>query len=178
MCIVIDANVLGKVFDRNNVDHARFKPVCEWVVDGSGSVVFGGSKYLKELGSGKYLKLFTELKKVRRAVEIPKKEVDDRARELKAIVRDENFDDEHIVAIVGLSKCRLVCTDDERLLPYLKRKDLYPQGVRVPKVYRSTTDRQHCVDRLLVGICPKRNQMTRRERKPKNRPRVPTNAWR
>jgi hypothetical protein len=139
MCLVIDENVISKVFDRKNAQHNRFKPVKVWVTTGTGSVIYGRTKYLKELGKGKYLGLFTELVKMRRAVKVETKLVDDRALMLKAKVPDEEFDDEHIVAIVGVSRCCLVCTDDTRSIPYLRRKDLYPPGVRVPQIYRSAS---------------------------------------
>lgn len=132
MCLIIDANTIGKVFDPNNVEHSRFAPVSIWVVSGSGSVIYGGTKYLKELGKGKYLGLFTELLKARRAVVIDRKAVDDLASALKAQVPDKDFDDEHIVALVVLSRACLVCTDDKKSIPYLKRRDLYPPGVQVP----------------------------------------------
>src|ERR1022692_3881693 len=132
MCLVIDENVIGKVFDRRNVQHARFKPVKDWVTTGAGSVIYGGTKYLKELGDGRYLGLFTELLRMRRAIKVDKQAVDDRARALKVEVPDREFDDEHIVALVGISRCCVVCTDDKNAIPYLRRRDLYPPGVKVP----------------------------------------------
>ena len=49
MCLVIDANSIGKVFDKRNAAHGRFKPVYLWVMNGDGSVIFGGSRYLKRV---------------------------------------------------------------------------------------------------------------------------------
>jgi hypothetical protein len=172
MCVVIDANVIGKVFDPHSAEHARFKPIALWVTAGNGSVIYGGTKYMKELGGGRYLSLFKELGTARRAVVVGTKDVDDRARELKELVPDAEFDDEHLVALVGISKCCLVCTDDLKFLPYLRRRDLYPDGVRVPHVYRSIADRRHCCDRLIVEKCPKRVISLRHRRKTKARPTV------
>jgi len=172
MCVVIDANVIGKVFDRRNAEHARFRPIATWVTTGNGSVIYGGTKYMKELGEGKFLALFTELSKVRRAIMVSAMAVDDRARVLKELVPDKDFDDEHIVAIIGVSRCCLVCTDDVRALPYLKRKDLYPDGVKIPHIYRSLADKRHCCNRLIVEICPNRSVPVRRGKKPKSRPKV------
>jgi hypothetical protein len=172
MCLVIDANTIGKVFDRHSKDHKRFRPVALWVASGDGSVIFGGTKYLKELGEGKYLALFKELLGARRAVRMDTKAVDDRAEMLRVSVPDEDFDDEHIVALVGLSKCCLVCTDDIRSLPYLRRRDLYPPGVDVPYIYRALAHKKHCCSRLIVGVCPKRVARSRRGKKPKSRPNV------
>jgi hypothetical protein len=172
MCLVIDANVIGKVFNQRNAEHKRFSPVALWVTTGTGSVIYGGTKYLKEFGEGKYLGLFAELLKASRAVRVETKAVDDRALELKAKVPEEEFDDEHIVALVGLSKCCLVCTDDLVSPPYLRRKDLYPPGVKTPYIYRSLADKKHCCVRLIVEICPRRVAPSRREKKPRARPSV------
>jgi hypothetical protein len=172
MCVVIDANVIGKVFDPYSTEHHRFRPVALWVTTGNGSVIYGGTKYMKELGEGRYLALFKELGTARRAVVVGTKDVDDRAQVLKELVPEAKFDDEHLIALVGISKCCLVCTDDLKCLPYLRRRDLYPDGVRIPHVYRSIADRRHCCDRLIVGICPKRVVSLRHRKKPKARPKV------
>jgi hypothetical protein len=172
MCVVIDANVIGKVFDPHSAEHPRFKPIALWVTTGNGSIIYGGTKYKKELGEGRYLTLFKELGTARRAVVLDAKDVDDRARLLKKLVPEKAFNDEHLIALVGISRCCLVCTDDIDFLPYLKRKDLYPSGVRVPYVYRSIADRKHCCDRLIVEICPKRIMSLRDRKKPKARPKV------
>lgn len=130
---------------------------------------------LKELGEGRYLSLFTELVKANRAVKIDTRSVDDRESELRAKVRDEAFDDPHILALVGVSRCCLVCTDDVRMLPYLKRKDLYPPGVKVPRTYRSLADRKHCCTKTMVEVCPPRaSAPTQRRKKAKSRPKLDT----
>jgi hypothetical protein len=172
MCLVIDTCVIGKVFDPNNAQHERFKPVMLWVMEGTGSVIYGGTKYLKELGDGRYLSLFKELRTAQRAVSVDTEAVDARATKLKLMVPDEAFDDEHIVALVGISKCCLLCTDDVVALPYIKRKDLYPPGVKVPHIYRTLADKRHCCTKLLVAICPERPTTERWEKKRKSRPKV------
>jgi hypothetical protein len=172
MCLVIDANAVSKVFDADNAEHPRFKPVAAWVASGAGSVIYGGSTYMRQLGEGKFLSLFVELRKAQRAVSIDDADVDKRELILKERVPDKEFDDAHIVALVGLSKCCLVCTDDLASLPYLKRKDLYPPGVKVPHIYRNLEDRRHCCGRLIVDVCPKRTPAPLTNKKSKKRPRV------
>jgi hypothetical protein len=177
MCIVIDENAIGKVFDRRNAQHERFKPVKDWVTTGTGSVIYGGTKYLKELGKGKYLGIFAELLRMRRAINVDKQAVDDRALELKAEVPDKDFDDEHIVALVGISRCCVVCTDDKRSIPYLRRQDLYPTGVKVPHIYRALADKKYCCMKMIVEICAARaTSIRRRRRKPKSRPKLDTDT--
>lgn len=174
MCVIIDANVIGKVFNSRNSEHERFKPLSLWVTRGNGTVVYGGTKYIKELNKGQYLALFVELTKAGRAVNVDAQRVDDRARQIKAIVSNDDFDDEHIVALVGVSRCRLVCTDDVRSLPYLKQRRLYPTGVKVPNIYRSPSDKKHCSTKLLVGVCRDRSpaMANRAGKKPKARRKV------
>lgn len=174
MCLVIDSNTVAMVFDRRNAEHKRFKPVEQWVTKGTGSVIFGGTKYLEELGEGRYLGLFKELLEARRAVRIDAKAVDEQAKKLKALIPDKAFNDEHIVALVGLSRCCLVCTDDKRSLPYLRRRELYPPGVNVPNIYRALAHKKHCCSRLVVGVCPKRTTQSKRGKKlkQKSRPNV------
>lgn len=169
MCLVIDANTISKVFDPRNVEHKRFKPVASWVTSGLGSIIYGGTKYMKELGEGKYLQLFLELLRARRAVRMDTKAVDDLALKLKAAVPDEDFDDEHIVALVGISRCCLVCTDDARSIPYLRPRNLYPPGAKPPHIYRSLSDKKHLHSRFIVEVCPKRTALSRRGKKPKSR---------
>ena len=79
--------------------------------------------------------------------------VDKTAAALKERVNDENFDDEHLVALVSVSKCRVVCTDDQRAYPYLKRGDLYPPGVKRPKIYRTARNADLCCAANVVDVC-------------------------
>lgn len=59
MCIIVDTNTFGPVFDSNNEKHAEFKPVLDWVLHGKGKFVIGGSKYMAELKKAKkFLKVF------------------------------------------------------------------------------------------------------------------------
>ena len=69
-------------------------------------------------------------------------EVDRLAAKVKAKVNDAGFDDEHLVAIVGISKCRVVVSLDERADEFLKRADLYPKGVKPPKIYRNARSKK------------------------------------
>jgi hypothetical protein len=171
MCLVIDASAMSRVFDNRNAEHHIFKPVAAWVLTGNGSVIYGGTKYLQELGYGKYLALFQRLRKAKRAVLVDRKSVDDRAAALKIMVPEKNFNDPHIVALVGISRCCVVCTSDDKALPYIRRRELYPDGVRVPFVYNTLAAKKHCCNRHLVDICPKR-AIAKRGKKPKSRPSV------
>lgn len=173
MCVIIDPCSMSRVFDKSNAEHFRFAPVNRWVLAGNGSVVYGGTKYERELHAvGKFLPLFTELERKGRALRVDKRSVDEAAAEIKRKVPDKKFNDEHLVAIAGIAGCCLICTDEKEALPYFRRRDLYPAGVAVPNVYRNLCDQRYCCNRSLVGICEsgKRNSRYASVRKP--RPKV------
>ena len=61
MCLVIDPGCIPKVFDPMNREHTRFIPVWKWINNGKGRMIYGGTKYLKELSHlSKYLPLIVE----------------------------------------------------------------------------------------------------------------------
>ena len=154
MCLVIDTCCLARVFDPKNAEHDDFIPVLEWISTGKGKMIYGGTKYKTELQSAKkYLRFLTELEKKRRLVVLKDMEIDPIAESLKLEVPDTRFDDEHIVAIVIVSKCRIVCTTDKRAIPYIKRKGFYSKhGVRPPKIYSRKRHRNLCCDANIVGL--------------------------
>ena len=153
MCAIVDNCAFSQVFDQTNKNHGKFKPVRDWIVDGAGKIVYGGSKYARELKQGRRAKFLAELSRRGKTVQMPTDKVDQTAGRLKKKVPEDAFDDEHIVALVIVSKCRIVCTGDGRSLPYLKRRDLYPTGVKRPKVYSSARNADLCCPRNVIDIC-------------------------
>jgi hypothetical protein len=137
MCIVIDANVFGEVFNTNSALHCEFKPVLDWITKKGGCAVFGGTKYKKELaGSPRYLGMFLQLKKAGRAVEIKQDLVDAREAELISSNHDSDCDDQHLIAILCVSGCMLVCSQDKRAYRHIRNRHNYKVrlslGVRQP----------------------------------------------
>lgn len=58
MCIVIDINTMAAVFNVNSEKHDEFKHVRAWIEKGHGVIVYGGSKFIKELTrASRYLSL-------------------------------------------------------------------------------------------------------------------------
>jgi hypothetical protein len=136
MCIVIDANSLAPVFEPNCIDHIEYKPVSDWILKGKGHAVFGGSKYRQELiNANKYMKLFRLLKDSGRAYEICCKCVDEREAEVKAMTSNNGCNDHHLIAILGVSGCRLLCSRDARSFVFIKNKRNYPKGATRPRIY-------------------------------------------
>ncbi|MDR0331528.1 MAG: hypothetical protein LBH93_07470 [Chitinispirillales bacterium] len=141
--IVLDANVISSLFNSQNSEHQDFKPVLDWVNKCNGaSFVFGGTKYKKELSKmTNYLKIMRKLKDAGKLIEIDTNLIDRDAVRLKNICADTAFNDEHIVAILNISGCKLVGTRETRAIPYIKRQDFYSDG-KTPKIYSSSKNKK------------------------------------
>jgi predicted nucleic acid-binding protein len=154
MCVIIDTNVFPMVFSEKAKGHARFAPVLKWITTGNGKMVLGGEKYARELRGSGFTKILAELSRRQRIVLVSNEAVDHYAAQLKIRVPDEDFDDEHIVALVAISRCCVICSDDKRSFPYVRRRDLYPKGVKPPKIFRyASHEKKLCCEKHIVPIC-------------------------
>ena len=154
MCIVIDTNTFNHVFDETSPKHAEFKAVLDWILNGKGKIVYGGSKYLGELKeSNKYLKLFGQFNRIRKVVRVNDSEIDNYQKTLEKIENHKDFDDPHLVAICYISKCKLICTCDSRAMPFLNRKDFYPGNSPRPKLYTKAKNSNLLRDNMIADIC-------------------------
>jgi len=157
MCLVIDANCFALVFEPCTKGHHKFVPVLNWITEGRGRMIYGGTKYNAELGrSTKILGIVKELSTQRRTVRLSNATVDPIAVALKVKFPEADFDDEHIVALVIASHCCVVCTNDDTAISYLKRLDVFSDHADVerPKIYKG--DKRHaklCCDQNIVKIC-------------------------
>lgn len=92
--------------------------------------------YLKELqGVSSVLSLLAELSRQRKIVRIDSVEVDREVSSVKAIISSKGFDDPHLVALVRITKCKLVCLRDRKAHKYILDKKLYSSPIDVPKLY-------------------------------------------
>jgi hypothetical protein len=156
MCLIIDANCFGCVFNEKAEHHDEFIPIFNWLLYGKGGrLIYGGDKYKKEVDfkTSKYRRILAEIERKGRLLAMPDKAVNELAERLKAKVGDPNFDDEHIIALVVISKCCVVCTDDKRSFPFLKQRDLYPKGTKPPKIYQSRKNATLCRQEHVVDVC-------------------------
>lgn len=154
MCIVIDINCLGSIFNKNNTDHEAFRPVYDWIIHGKGKMVYGGTKYKKELrNAGKYIKLLTQLKKAGKIIEVNDREVNKCHDELDAVIQHSDFDDPHLIAIIIVSGCRLICSLDKRAYQFIKKKELYPAHFKRPKIYSGKSNSNLLSDENIANIC-------------------------
>lgn len=155
MCVIVDTCCIPLVFDVKALDHARFAPLFAWIKSPHGRLIFGGTKYNRELrGMTKFLKLFLEYSKQGKLVRLEDSEVDDFASKAKSLVTSKAFNDEHLVGMVAVSRCRVVCTDDKEAIPFITRQDLYEAvPMRPPKIYNRRSHRHLCNPKNVVSLC-------------------------
>ena len=154
MCIVVDINCLPAVLNKKHATHAEFKSVSDWILTGKGKLVYGGSKYKEELKRARrYLRLVLTLGKKKKTVTVPDREVDHKQDEIDKSFVHSRFNDSHLVAIIVVSKCRLLCSADSEALPFLKKKQFYARNVNRPKIYSSRKNADLLRDKNIADIC-------------------------
>lgn len=142
MAIVIDTNCLSCVFSEDNALHGEFASVAEFVTNGQGRVIYGGSTYKKELAKlYRVLRLIGALRKGGRAVPIKDSAVDS----LEVIVKEKtagtDCDDAHIIALLSASNCGLLCSSDRRSFPFVQDRSLYHKDNCRVRIYTSSRNR-------------------------------------
>lgn len=136
MSIVVDPPTFIPMFKASDPEHSAFSPVRDWVTKGPGKFVMGGTKYNRELQSVKsILNLLNELGKKGKIIRRSNTEVDADELRVKAIEPANDFDDPHIVALIRVSGCKLVCIRDRRSHRFLRASYLYDSPRDRPKLY-------------------------------------------
>jgi hypothetical protein len=157
MRIVVDANTVSAVFNADNQAHAAFEPVRVCITEGPGEMVFGGGRYASEIGRlTQFLDLLSQLERASRLEILDDKEVDKEETALKRLILSSTFDDPHIIAIVIVGHCQVVCTCDRRSHKYYRMQSLYPKGFPRPKIYSGSNCKQ-----LLASRVPKSDLKTK-----------------
>lgn len=164
MCIIIDTNTFTSVFDKASKNHADFAPVLSWFIDGEGKIVFGGTKYKEELKkASKFLRLFGQLARSRKIIQVSDDAVDDYQAALEKKEKHKDFDDPHLVAICYVSKCQLICSLDKRAYPFFNRKDFYPNNSPRPKIYSSKKNANLLCRKYFASICDPCKRLSKQE---------------
>ena len=165
MCIVIDINTLPSVFDTKSLHHQKFKPVLDWIVSGKGKIVYGGTKYKEELAKAhKFLGIFRNFAAARKIVPICDHDVDLSEHKLKSKCTDSDFDDPHIIAIVVVSKCKLVCSSDARSYKFIKDPSMYTQPSDRPSIYSNLANKTLLEDNNIADICQPSTKLAKKDR--------------
>jgi hypothetical protein len=151
MCIIIDTNTLPSVFDKKSLNHHEFEPVYEWIWNGKGKVVYGGTKYVEEIG--KYMPIFNELRRAKKAVYINNLEVDKQEISASSKIQHKDFDDQHLVGLLLESKCKLICSLDQRAYPYFRSSIFFNPSSKKPKIYNNKKNKKMLNDNNMAQIC-------------------------
>lgn len=149
---MIDTNVLGKVFKESATNHAQFKPVKDWIIQGKGKVVYGGTRYISEI-KGAYLDLFVQLKKAGKAVSISSNLVDTEEQIVANMISHADFDDQHLVGLLRASGCRLICSLDSRAFPYFTNNLFFTPASSKPRIYCKLKNSVLLCDKNIADLC-------------------------
>jgi hypothetical protein len=135
--MLIDANLITVVFNKNNERYTLYKPVLEWFVMGRAKIVIGGGRYyrieIKERLAS-YVPILVELSRLNKTHWFPDEAVDELTTHIKNLETMPDFDDPHIVALLCISKAKIFCSEDERSFQFVKDKRFYPRGQETPKI--------------------------------------------
>lgn len=136
MCIVVDPPLFLAMFKADNPDHLKYLPVRQWVDRGLGKFVIGGSMYQKELhGVRSIIHLLHEYERKGRVVKNAEATVDAEVAAVRAIEPTQDFDDPHLVALIRVTGCRLICVNDPRSHKFLRDSRFYVKLKDRPKLY-------------------------------------------
>ena len=134
--IIIDSCVLSEVFCTTAQKHNEYKPVLEAIQKGKCVMIYGGTKFLGEMGKlKKLIPLFIKMGKSGMIKHIDDKMVDIEQQRVEKIITHPDFDDPHLPAMSIVGNCHLICTEDKRCIPHLKRRELYSTHFRTPRFY-------------------------------------------
>ncbi len=69
-------------------------------------------------------------------------------------VAHPNFDDQHLVALLIISGCKLICSLDERAYLFFKHKEFFEKASKRPKIFKGTKQNKNLLnDKNITGIC-------------------------
>jgi hypothetical protein len=135
--MLIDTNLITVLFNKNNERYPVYKPVLDWLITGRAKIVLGGGKYYrKEIRErlASYMPIFRELSRLNKTHWFPDAEVDKLTLKIKEQEDNPDFDDSHIIALLCISKAKILCSEDERAFPFVKDKKFYPERQELPKI--------------------------------------------
>lgn len=154
MCIVIDVNRLPSVLSTKSQDHVEYVPILDWIRRRRTKIVYGGTEYTRQLKEMKrYFRILQEMSRAGQVKVLDKDTVDLIQAEIDQRTTSENSNDPFIVAIIIVSKCKLLCSNDTASFSFIRNRSLYPNGIKPPKIYRDQRDRQLLYHRHIAGRC-------------------------
>ncbi len=111
MCLVIDANVVHKVYPNPQLD---FLPIYNRITSGKATITYGGHLTAEYSRMTEFRKLLRILDQSGHARQLPNADVEaaTHAFEQSGLLRS---DDPHVLAVALVGRVRLLCSEDEDL---------------------------------------------------------------
>lgn len=154
MCAVIDPPLFLAIVNTKHEKHAEFGLLKDWLMTGCGKAITGGTQYRAELSRVcSVLGFLADLERAGRVIKFDQKSVDAAADFATKKAGSNDFDDAHLVALVSVSGCKVVCLNDPRAHRFLKKKELYLVGVKKPKLFSGTKNSSLLDKRYQVPCC-------------------------
>lgn len=150
MPIIIDANCIAQVFSKNSLNHKEFEPVLNWILKGKGMMIFGGTKYKTEISKLKnYLTIIRLIKESGKIYEGNCELIDQYQHTVENLSDDPDFDDPHLVAIAFVTKCKIICSEDDRSVKHVTNSKYYPTNFKKPVYYKSSKNSDLLCDKYV-----------------------------
>ena len=135
MCVIVDANVAGRVF--SSPPSSKYQPLLRWLLGPKGGLAYGGEN-AKELArvhaAAQAIRQLRLAGNAHRADEAVVTKQTEQLRKANACVSD----DEHVIALAQVSGARTLCSEDQALHEDFTNRNLVhgPRG----KVYQGGRD--------------------------------------
>jgi hypothetical protein len=69
------------------------------------------------------------------------------------LVTHPDFDALRLIALLGITGCKLICTDDKRAEKYWLNKKLHPEGKKPPAIYKDAKKHTCLLTPAHIGKC-------------------------
>lgn len=154
MCIVVDPPLFISIFKNSDSEHGNFSGLREWISDGPGKFVLGGSLYKKELSKiESVLNLLKNFERSGKTVSIDDSKVDKELKAVKKLKKSKDFDDPHLAALVRASLCKIIATRDKRSHKHLTDSILYKKPCTKPKIYGGNHNNSILCKKNVASCC-------------------------
>ncbi|MEW5734511.1 MAG: hypothetical protein AB1921_06635 [Thermodesulfobacteriota bacterium] len=112
----------------------------------------------------KYVNLITQFIRAGKVVSVKDTEIDLLEEALKIRIKESDFDDHHLIAMVIVTGCQLLASCNTRHFKILKKKEYYGT-VCPPKIYSGTRQCNSLLcDQYISEICKPAKKATRQQR--------------
>ena len=161
MCVVIDTDTFSEISDDDNKD---FDPLRNWISKKGHTVIHGGSKYGEELGNhDKFRRYLRGLERAGHTHQLDNAKVDNAQVFLEQNFVSAKYNDHHIVAILFVSRCRVLSSHDQGLHKLIQDccsnsgrkiiRQVATLTVNIPKIYQDKSHKPFLMDNSVAHCC-------------------------